>query len=92
MVRASMEVVAQQNVRTVVLKAHVVLHRRENMILDEPGSDDFVERHSYDDFWCQNQPVFHTYDLGANIEIFVTGSLCAPSRGPSAPTGLFRFG
>lgn len=41
------------------------------------GWDDFVQRHSYDDFWLQNQPVFHAYDLGANIEMPVSDSLRA---------------
>ncbi|KFZ18422.1 hypothetical protein V501_01224 [Pseudogymnoascus sp. VKM F-4519 (FW-2642)] len=82
MVRASMEVVARQNVRTVVLEAHVVLDHRENMILEEPGWDDFVERHSYDDFWCRNQPAFHAYDLGANIEMPASDSLRASFKRP----------
>ena len=35
-------------------------------------TDDSVERHSYDDFWCQNQPAYHAYDLGANMEMPVS--------------------
>jgi len=31
-----------------------------------------VERHSYDSFWTENEPVFHAYDYGANIEIEVS--------------------
>ncbi|KFY66178.1 hypothetical protein V496_02144 [Pseudogymnoascus sp. VKM F-4515 (FW-2607)] len=31
-----------------------------------------VARHSYDDFWMENEPVFHAYDYGANIEIEVS--------------------
>lgn len=34
-----------------------------------------VGRHSYDIFWAQNQPVFHAYDYGANIEIKVSDAL-----------------
>jgi hypothetical protein len=34
-----------------------------------------VARHSYDLFWAQNQPVFHAYDYGANIEITVSEPL-----------------
>ncbi|KAF5120471.1 hypothetical protein E5D57_013504 [Metarhizium anisopliae] len=32
----------------------------------------FAARHSYDPFWSENQPAFHAYDYGANIEIDVT--------------------
>jgi hypothetical protein len=39
------------------------------------GWPEHVERHSYDDFWAQNQPVFHAYDYGANIEIKVSERL-----------------
>jgi hypothetical protein len=31
-----------------------------------------VRRHSYDSFWAENEPVFHAYDYGANIEIEVS--------------------
>ena len=31
-----------------------------------------VTRHSYDRFWAENEPVFHAYDYGANIEIEVS--------------------
>ena len=34
-----------------------------------------VERHLYDPFWGQNQPVFHAYDYGANIQIKVSERL-----------------
>jgi len=34
-----------------------------------------VERHSYDPFWSQNQPAFHAYDYGANIQIKVSERL-----------------
>jgi hypothetical protein len=34
-----------------------------------------VTRHSYDPFWAQNQPVFHAYDYGANIQIKVSERL-----------------
>jgi hypothetical protein len=34
-----------------------------------------VARHSYDIFWTQNQPAFHAYDYGANIEITVSDRL-----------------
>ena len=30
-----------------------------------------LARHSYDVFWMENEPVFHAYDYGANIEIEV---------------------
>ncbi|CAM1501432.1 Fc.00g034160.m01.CDS01 [Cosmosporella sp. VM-42] len=36
------------------------------------GWGDFVERYSHDPFWAENQPAFHAYDYGANIEIEVT--------------------
>jgi hypothetical protein len=39
-----------------------------------------VERHSYDDFWVQNQPAFHAYDYGANIEIEVSNEVQTLSR------------
>src|SRR5277367_5127411 len=39
-----------------------------------------VERHSYDNFWVQNQPAFHAYDYGANIEIEVSNRVQALSR------------
>jgi hypothetical protein len=39
-----------------------------------------VERHSYDNFWVQNQPAFHAYDYGANIEIEVNNRVQALSR------------
>lgn len=32
----------------------------------------FVSRYSYDTFWTENQPAFHAYDYGANIEIAIT--------------------
>lgn len=32
---------------------------------------DFVEAHSTDPFWRRNQPAFHAYDYGGNIEIEV---------------------
>ena len=31
-----------------------------------------VKRHSYDSFWTENEPVFHAYDYGQNIEIEVS--------------------
>ncbi|KAG7402837.1 hypothetical protein Forpe1208_v016711 [Fusarium oxysporum f. sp. rapae] len=31
----------------------------------------FSENHAYDRFWVDNEPAFHTYDCGANIEIKV---------------------
>ncbi|KFZ16906.1 hypothetical protein V502_04835 [Pseudogymnoascus sp. VKM F-4520 (FW-2644)] len=31
-----------------------------------------LARHSYDAFWRENEPVFHAYDYGANIEIEVS--------------------
>jgi len=31
--------------------------------------DSFVQEYSCDDFWMENQPAFHAYDYGANIEI-----------------------
>jgi hypothetical protein len=34
-----------------------------------------VARHSYDPIWAQNQPVFHAYDYGANIQIKVSERL-----------------
>ncbi|KFY69394.1 hypothetical protein V496_00279 [Pseudogymnoascus sp. VKM F-4515 (FW-2607)] len=36
-VAVRLEVVVRQNVRTVVLEAHVALHLREDMVLEEPG-------------------------------------------------------
>lgn len=36
-----------------------------------------VEQHSYDPFWAQNQPAFHAYDYGANIEIKVSEGLAS---------------
>jgi hypothetical protein len=36
-----------------------------------------VEQHSYDPFWAQNQPAFHAYDYGANIEIRVSEGLAS---------------
>ncbi|PNP37738.1 hypothetical protein TGAMA5MH_10357 [Trichoderma gamsii] len=35
----------------------------------------FVERQSHDPFWANNQPAFHAYDYGANIEIKVNPSI-----------------
>lgn len=35
------------------------------------GWADLVERQSHDPFWVNNQPAFHAYDYGANIEIKV---------------------
>ncbi|GKU09161.1 unnamed protein product, partial [Fusarium langsethiae] len=35
----------------------------------------FSENHSYDRFWVDNEPAFHTYDCGANIEIEVNEEL-----------------
>ncbi|RKK73171.1 hypothetical protein BFJ68_g18232, partial [Fusarium oxysporum] len=35
----------------------------------------FSENHSYDQFWVDNEPAFHTYDCGANIEIEVNEEL-----------------
>jgi len=32
----------------------------------------FVEQYSFDKFWVANQPAFHAYDYGANVEIEVT--------------------
>jgi hypothetical protein len=37
--------------------------------------DRHVEQHSYDPFWRENQPAFHAYNYGANIEIEVTEEL-----------------
>ncbi|KFY66157.1 hypothetical protein V496_02149 [Pseudogymnoascus sp. VKM F-4515 (FW-2607)] len=34
-----------------------------------------LARHSYDAFWMENEPVFHAYDYGANIEIEVSEGL-----------------
>ena len=31
--------------------------------------DSFVQEYSCDNFWMENQPAFHAYDYGANIEI-----------------------
>ncbi|KFX85917.1 hypothetical protein V490_09324 [Pseudogymnoascus sp. VKM F-3557] len=36
-----------------------------------------VEQHSYDPFWAENQPAFHAYDYGANIEIKVSERLAS---------------
>ena len=41
------------------------------------GWPGFVARHSYDKFWLENQPAFHAYDYGANIEIEVGDALAA---------------
>lgn len=35
----------------------------------------FAERYSYDTFWTENEPCFHAYDYGANIEIEVTDEM-----------------
>lgn len=35
------------------------------------GWPDFVEQQSHDTYWVDNQPAFHAYDYGANIEIKV---------------------
>lgn len=35
----------------------------------------FSQNHSYDCFWVDNEPAFHTYDCGANIEIEVNEEL-----------------
>jgi hypothetical protein len=35
----------------------------------------FSENHAYDRFWIDNEPAFHTYDCGANIEIEVNEEL-----------------
>jgi hypothetical protein len=32
----------------------------------------YAEEHAYDEFWTANQPAFHAYDYGADIEIEVT--------------------
>lgn len=37
----------------------------------------FMSRYSYDFFWTENQPAFHAYDYGANIEIAITDELHA---------------
>ena len=34
-----------------------------------------LARYSYDAFWMENEPVFHAYDYGANIEIEVSEGL-----------------
>lgn len=39
--------------------------------------EQFAARHSYDLFWTENQPAFHAYDYGANIEIEVTEQIQA---------------
>ena len=39
-----------------------------------------VARHSYDAFWVENEPVFHAYDYGANIEIEVCEGLQSLGR------------
>ncbi|KFZ19813.1 hypothetical protein V502_03459, partial [Pseudogymnoascus sp. VKM F-4520 (FW-2644)] len=36
-----------------------------------------VEQHPYDPFWAENQPAFHAYDYGANIEIKVSKRLAS---------------
>ena len=33
--------------------------------------DHFSKLHSHDPFWAENQPAFHAYGYGANIEIEV---------------------
>jgi hypothetical protein len=35
----------------------------------------YVQQHSRDAFWTENQPAFHAYDYGANIEIEVSEQL-----------------
>lgn len=35
----------------------------------------FAERYSYDTFWTENEPCFHAYDYGANVEIDVTDEM-----------------
>lgn len=39
-----------------------------------------LARHSYDAFWMENEPVFHAYDYGANIEIEVSEGLQSLGR------------
>ncbi|KFY66249.1 hypothetical protein V496_02126 [Pseudogymnoascus sp. VKM F-4515 (FW-2607)] len=39
-----------------------------------------LARHSYDVFWMENEPVFHAYDYGANIEIEVSEGLQSLGR------------
>jgi len=41
------------------------------------GWPEFVEQHKQDQFWTDNQPAFHAYDYGANIEIEVSERLQA---------------
>lgn len=35
----------------------------------------FSQSHAYDYFWLDNEPAFHIYDCGANIEIEVNEDL-----------------
>lgn len=35
----------------------------------------FVGRYAYDAFWSENEPCFHAYDYGANVEIEVTDEM-----------------
>ena len=35
----------------------------------------YVEEYLQDNFWIENQPAFHTYNYGANIEIKVNEQL-----------------
>lgn len=37
--------------------------------------DEYAQEHTVDPFWHENQPAFHAYDYGANIEIQVTDRL-----------------
>ncbi|KAL5351019.1 hypothetical protein ACLOAV_004593 [Pseudogymnoascus australis] len=40
----------------------------------------YLARHSYDAFWMENEPVYHAYDYGANIEIEVSEGLQSLGR------------
>jgi len=45
---------------------------QEQFVEDWP---EHVSRHSYDAFWLENEPVFHAYDYGGNIEIEVSDEI-----------------
>lgn len=45
----------------------------QRLFMEDWGN--FAEQHSLDVFWTENQPAFHAYDYGANIEIEVNEQL-----------------
>lgn len=46
--------------------------------------DEYVQENTEDPFWYENQPAFHAYDYGANIEIQATDELRSMAKETSA--------